>query len=1105
MAHVPSENELALVKVLYSALPAVSASFFFIATCIRAAADAVILTAWAAPGASSPTVNGKLFYSWASCLLWFVNLLWYIDSAAPTAYPFYGTWAMYLAAEVLFLLVTLRLQLPRTSSEVLIGTFRLSLLVTLILTASGSRFVLTGKGGRDEENTPLLIAQGEPRPIQGTYGSCENNSAAQSDVDASSKTNGRSDLSPEDDLVDDGDRKTLWDIVEFLRAFLPFFWPSGEPGRQLLYVGIGGCLVVERVMNVIIPLQLGLITNLLTKSDGVVPWKEIAIFIALRFLDSSGGLTALRSFMWMPLEDLSYRKISTTAFNHIMSLSCDFHDSKASGAVWQTIIRGQYVKDVVNHICFLVIPTMIDLVLAVSILYYLFDAYMALVTAAVTVMFLWTSNKIINIQKTKQRESIEKRTREFTLLCESTVNWKTVSYFNRVPHEQYRYHSAVGEHLKSRFGLRIWGCIENTLQSFVLLLGLMVACLIAAYQVSLGFKPIGSFVMMLSYWAQLSSPLQSLANGFEHTVQDMVDAEELLRLLRQKPTVADSLNAKPLSFERGCIEFKGVQFSYDGKREVLRNINFKASPGQTTAIVGKTGGGKSTILKLLCRFYDPAAGVVNIDGQDISSVTLQSLREILGIVPQDPILFCESIMANIRYAKLDATDEEIVDACKAVALHEKIMSFPDGYDTLVGERGMKLSGGELQRVAIARAMIKNPKVVLLDEATSSVDSETEAHVQKSLKLLCAGRTTIVIAHRLSTIMNADQILVVNDGEIVEKGSHSQLLRAKGYYHRLCSWQGFSHTDTLEDKAPQAVINDIGFVDTTVEDITCSQMQSGSTTARSPFEAAKIERPDIRSCSITSQIPQVSIGQDLCEHCCRCLNATSSTKTSKIMNHTSGNLKPEAPEFVPRAFQNYSSGFSHPYYIQVDANHNTLNSRYVDHPPSGYASDTGESVEIRTGPTKEKFPDTEVEAKPDTGIRPTLTSPDKRPNNDVKSIGASLKEPSKTKQADIFNGDEVLSAIENNKTKSIIRRKLSKSEPAGLINMNGTTENSSRGSEESQSSGHGVTANERPPAKLSENVSKHRRRRRRNNWRRRKEMRTNASTQSGTDGMRSSSE
>jgi ABC-type transport system involved in Fe-S cluster assembly fused permease/ATPase subunit len=477
-----------------------------------------------------------------------------------------------------------------------------------------------------------------------------------------------------------------------------------------------------------------------------MPWKQILLFTALRLLDSASGLPAIRQFMWMPLEDFSYRKLSTTGFNQVMDLSCDFHDSKDSGRLFQTVCRGQSVKDIISKICFSICPMIVDLALAVGILYYVFGPYMALIVASVAVMFVWTSGKIINQQREKQREWLKTRMREYTALCESTSNWRTVSYFNHIGYEKTKYRSAVEDQLKSRLSLKFWGQLESTSQSVLLTLGLMVACFMAAYEVAAGHKPIGTFIMLLSYWAQLSGPLQLIASGLGSIALDIVEVEDFLDLLRQKPTVTDAVDAKPLVSGDGEIEFSNVDFSYDGKRQVLRDINFRASPGQTTALVGQTGGGKSTILKLISRFYDPSAGSVKINGQDVSQITLGSLRESLGIVPQDPSLFHDTLMNNIRYARLDASDDEIIEACKAVALHEKILSFSDGYDTLVGERGNKLSGGELQRVAIARAIIRNPKIVLLDEATSSVDSETEAHVQESLKSLTAGRTTLVIAY-----------------------------------------------------------------------------------------------------------------------------------------------------------------------------------------------------------------------------------------------------------------------------------------------------------------------------------------------------------------------
>lgn len=473
--------------------------------------------------------------------------------------------------------------------------------------------------------------------------------------------------------------------------------------------------------------------------------KEISVFIALRLLDSSGGIEAIRGYLWLPLENYSYQRIGQAAFDKIMTLSCDFHDNKHSGSLWLSISRGQSIRYLVSSVLFQVGPMLVDLALAISVLYYLFDVYMALIIAAVVVTFLWSAGKILSLQKEKRREWIADLQKEQNILCETTGNWKTVSYFNRVPYEKSRYFSAMDSHMKSRLIYKLWNQMESIVQSFLLVFGLMAACFLAAYQVIQGNKPVGSFVMLLSYWAQLSGPLRFFASSFCGAVLDLVDAEDLLALLKRQPTVSDEEDAKKMILSTGEIEFRDVKFSYDNQRDIVRDINFKIAPGQTVALVGETGGGKSTIMKLISRFYDPKEGAVFIDGQDIRYVTLESLRANIGVVPQDPALFHDTIMNNIRYAKFDATDDEIFEACKAVALHEKFLSFSDGYETLVGERGMKLSGGELQRVAIARAIVKRPKIVLLDEATSSVDSETEAQIQESLGALSTGRTTFVIA------------------------------------------------------------------------------------------------------------------------------------------------------------------------------------------------------------------------------------------------------------------------------------------------------------------------------------------------------------------------
>lgn len=310
----------------------------------------------------------------------------------------------------------------------------------------------------------------------------------------------------------------------------------------------------------------------------------------------------------------------------------------------------------------------------------------------------------------------------------------------------------------------------------------------AVYQVTQKGKDVGSFVTLLSYWAQLSQPLNFFANFYRKVQMQMLDAERLLELFQTKSSITDCPNALHLEKVEGDIRFENVCFSYDSRKQTISDISFHVPAGSTVAFVGETGGGKTTCLKLLFRFYDVASGSIKIDGHDIRDIKLDSMRDHMGVVPQDPQLFNDTVMNNIRYANFDATDEDVYDACRAASIHDKILSFSDGYNSKVGERGVRLSGGELQRVAIARAILKNPKIILLDEATSMIDMETERQIQDAFKRLSEDRTMLIVAHRLSTIMNADLIIVIKEGSIVEKGSHEELINAKGKYHRLWSKQ-----------------------------------------------------------------------------------------------------------------------------------------------------------------------------------------------------------------------------------------------------------------------------------------------------------------------------
>ncbi|ODH53455.1 hypothetical protein GX48_00285 [Paracoccidioides brasiliensis] len=988
-----------------------------------------------------------IIFALASGLLWFSILLMCIDSQSPPGYPLYGYCLIYFVFEVALLSLSILLGIPRTgepNGKRAIQGIRLFLFSLVPCVAFGFLLLTTKSIDGDEESAPLLSDTMNVTPsTENTYGACDNSSDAGAPQPSKKDTT----LFDEDDEEElNAADVDLWAFVSNLYVLAPFFWPSKKLKLKLCFVGVGICLAFARIINILIPIQIGLITNILSQNNGVFPWKNVTVLIALRLLDSSGGLPSAMKFMWMPLENFAYMNLSTTAYNHVMTLSSDYHDSKNCGSLWQVVFRGQNVKDMVTNLCFHIGPMIIDLALAVSVLYYLFDAYMALDVAAVSVLFLWSSGKILAKQAGQRKEYIIHRSKEFTHLCETTANWHTVSYFNHIPYEKSRYLSRVQDHLAALFKFVFWGRIENIVQSLALILGLSVACFMAIYQVVKGYKPVGSFIMLLSYWGQLSGPLQFIAGGFNNLAMDMVDMEEYLKLLKQKPTITDRPHAQPLHFDQSDIEFVDVSFSYDGKREVLKNVNFKAKSGQTTALVGQTGGGKTTILKLLGRFYDPTSGSVRIGGQDISHVILESLRANLGFVPQSPALFHDTIINNIRYARLGATDDEIIEACKAVALHDRILSFTEGYQTLVGERGVKLSGGELQRVAIARAIIQNPKIVLLDEATSAVDSETEAFVQESLRRLSEGRTTFIIAHRLSTVINADKILVVADGTIVEEGNHAELLEKRGRYHRLWAFQGAFHNPKSKHEQTGILINDLDNKGSVIredfpedgKDIASSR--SGDNAGEALDNSRKQGREPL-----SQKNPNSESGV-----------STNNPFSKKIW-------KPDAPEFVPRAHQSPRPSVLDVVPTQTNGTNHCF--------PSGAAS---------LNLSKENVPppgstDSSLNDQMKNEDRETISLPSKKQMalgqpglKDVRS--AELEQEPATQDPTEINSPRFAS-LQNSTQR---RRELTKSEPTGL------GKSTSQGGDETSSLVDSETTKPATQHKKGQSTANQRRRRRNRN-------------------------
>ncbi|KAF7559393.1 hypothetical protein G7046_g4759 [Stylonectria norvegica] len=417
-----------------------------------------------------------------------------------------------------------------------------------------------------------------------------------------------------------------------------------------------------------------------------------------------------------------------------------------------------------------------------------FNAYAALAIAVAAVAYISLEVITSNWNVDNRRRSSKKQREETRVMHQAVQGWQTVSYFNMFGYEKSRFGNAVDSQLAAKRDWENRGALSEAILELLSPTAFAVIAGIVLYEISHGRAPPGDFVFLIQYWSYLIFPLKFLSHEYKFLMADLIDAERLKDLLQTKPTIVDKLGAKELGRVNGHVVFDHVSFSYDSRKKIIDDLNISAMPGQTTAIVGATGAGKSSIIKLLMRFYDITSGQITIDGQNISDVTISSLRNVLGIVPQDPLLFNASVLENLRYARPSATDEEIFAASRAAAIHDKILTFPDGYNTRVGEQGVKLSGGEIQRLAIARIFLKDPPILILDEATSAVDTNTESAIQAALVVLRKKRTTFVIAHRLSTIIDADQILVVDNGNVVESGTHHELLKKDGRYKELWARQ-----------------------------------------------------------------------------------------------------------------------------------------------------------------------------------------------------------------------------------------------------------------------------------------------------------------------------
>ncbi|KAL3436437.1 hypothetical protein BDV09DRAFT_45795 [Aspergillus tetrazonus] len=599
-----------------------------------------------------------------------------------------------------------------------------------------------------------------------------------------------------------------WEYLSGYSLFFPYLWPSKSRRLQLVVLVCFLLIILQRVVNVLVPLQVGIITNKLSKQGDEfrVPWFEICLYILFRWLQGNQGLIgSLRSTLWIPVSQYSYMELSTAAFEHVHGLSLDFHLGKKTGEVLSALSKGSSINTFLEQVTFQVVPMLVDLCVAIVYFLVALDAYYALVVTIVTFCYLYVTIRMAQWRAEIRRQMVNSSRQEDAVKNDSMVSYETVKYFNAEEYEFGRYRGAVSDFQRAEYHVLFSLNLMNTSQNTIFMLGLLIACFIAAYQVSLGQRDVGQFVSLLTYMAQLQGPLNFFGTFYRSIQSALINSERLLELFREQPTVVDRPNARPLAVCKGDIKFDNVEFSYDARKPALNGLTFHCEPGTTTALVGESGGGKSTVFRLLFRFYNSERGRILVDGHDVESITIDSLRRHIGVVPQDTVLFNETLMYNLKYANPSATDEDVYEACRASSIHDKIMSFPDGYNTKVGERGLRLSGGEKQRVAIARTILKNPRIILLDEATAALDTETEEHIQGALSTLSRGRTMLVIAHRLSTITTADRILVLSEGKVTESGTHDQLLAMKGRYasmwrKQIRAQKAAAEAQVLQDRA-----------------------------------------------------------------------------------------------------------------------------------------------------------------------------------------------------------------------------------------------------------------------------------------------------------------
>ncbi|GAA5892981.1 hypothetical protein JCM5296_003397 [Sporobolomyces johnsonii] len=661
--------------------------------------------------------------------------------------------------------------------------FRILILAILLLSQTPLLYRSAyGPSSTSSERTSLL----SPGPQRNGYSAIPTSPSTPSPLRATKPPSNR----PEDP-------KSLSILTLFSRVkmLFPYLWPSKSLSLQILALVCFALMLVRRYVNVIAPIFFGRIISDL--SAGRPPYRNVAIYVAASFLQDSN--TMLYRYLWLPISQYSEREMSMMSFDTLLNLSLSYHTRRKTGELLRILNRTEAINDFFELLIFDFIPVIVDLPVAFVVLSVRYGGVIVGVVTLVSVVYVSASVTLAQSRTKLYRKLRDEGQFMHQIKTDTLLNYESVKTSTSEAFEMQRLRDAMHRYQKGYFTVySAWNSL-SLLQNGISSFGLLVCSFILAHRVVTGAMDIGSYVTFVSYLSALYAPLGRIASLYRQTMSSLVDTEQLLDLLGEEKDIVDRPDAVELKIdpdvgEGGAVEFRDVRFSYDGRKEVLKGISFKVEKGQSVALVGPSGMGKSTIMRCLYRFYDVSSGSISINNHDIRDLTQISLRSNIGLVPQDPVLFNETARYNIAYGGIgrlnqpgkEFTMEDVIEAAKSASMHDKIMSFPDQYETRVGERGQRLSGGEKQRVAIARTILKNPPILLLDEATSALDTHNERAIQTRLRELSKGRTTIMIAHRLSTIVDCDVIHVLNEGAIAESGSHAELLAKGGLYAEL--WQ-----------------------------------------------------------------------------------------------------------------------------------------------------------------------------------------------------------------------------------------------------------------------------------------------------------------------------